>query len=381
MNRNSKILISGAGVSGLTAAIWLGRNGFRPVVVEKSPEIRADGYIISLSHKSYHYADELGILPELIQRNTGIRHSSYHNRRGSAMLTLDYKDLFSGVDIVQVMRDELQTVLYEHAKDYAEFRFGISAASINQTSGKVQVEFNDGNSEEFDLLIGADGLHSITRKLAFDEDEVNKIYLDRFSSAYKLDNVVNLVDKFENHMEKDRYMCAYTTGKGDLACVFIWKDHDKKAPEPAQRPAKLREKFANCPAFVKSVLDECPEDQTIYMDPLIQIDMKKWSKGRVVLTGDAAHSLTLLSGQGASSAFWGASILSKALIEHEPQEAFEIYEQDLMPVIQKIQPATRKSTGWYVPSNIIKYYARDTIMTCMPNAFFQAYFKSKYTTA
>jgi 2-polyprenyl-6-methoxyphenol hydroxylase-like FAD-dependent oxidoreductase len=381
MKKNSRIMISGAGVAGLTCAIWLGRNGFRPIIIEKSPEIRADGYIISLSHKSYHYARELGILPELLNCNTGIKHSSYHNRTGRAMLTLDYRDLFAGVDIVQVMRDELEMVLYNEAKDKAEFRFDLSANSIRQDNEKVHVEFNNGAQEEFDLVIGADGLHSVTRELAFVQEDINKIYLDRFSAAYKLENVVGLVDKFENHMEKDRYMCAYTTGKGDLACVFVWKDYDRQAPEPAKRPEKLRSIFHGCPEFVQKILGQCPEDKPIYMDPLIQINMKSWSKGRVVLAGDAAHCLTLLSGQGASSAFWGASSLSKALIEYEPREAFRLYEEELMPVINKVQPATRKATGWYVPSHILKYYLRDMIMTCMPNSFFQSYFKKKYTAA
>jgi len=381
MDKNSKIMIAGAGVAGLTCSIWLGRSGFRPVVIEKSPVIRADGYIISLSHKSYHYAKELDILQEMCNRNTGIRHSSYHNRSGRAMLTLDYRDLFADVDIVQLMRDELENILYKEAQDKAEFRFNLSARVINQDGGKVQVEFNNSEQEEFDLLIGADGLHSITRELVFTDDEVNKIYLDRFSAAYMLDNVVGLEDKFENHMEKDRYMCAYTTGKGGLACVFVWEDRDRQAPEPSQRPAKLRAKFRDSPEFVQKILAQCPEDKPIYMDPLIQINMQHWSKGRVVLTGDAAHCLTLLSGQGASSAFWGASALSKALIEMEPEQAFRAYEEELMPIINKIQPATRKATSWYVPAHTLKYYLRNTIMTCMPNAFFQYYFKKKYTTA
>jgi len=381
MNKNSRIMISGAGVAGLTAAIWLGRHGFKPVIIEKAPEIRADGYIISLSHKSYYYAHELGLMPELLNRDTGIKHSSYHHRSGRTMLLLDYQDLFEGVDIVQIMRDELEMVLYDEAENLAEFRFGLSASAIRQENNKVMVSFDNGTEDEFDLVIGADGLHSVTRELTFTPDEIEKIFLGRFSSAYKLDNVVGLVDKFENHMERDRYMCAYTTGKGDLACVFIWQDDDRKSPPPEQRAEKLRQAFCDPPEFVQKILDQCPAGQSFYMDPLIQINMKDWYKGRVVLTGDAAHSLTLLSGQGASSAFWGASTLSKALIDYEPEQAFRIYQNELQPVIAKIQPAVRKAAIWYIPGATLPYLVRDTLMTCLPNLFFQTYFKHKYTSA
>ena len=126
---------------------------------------------------------------------------------------------------------------------------------------------------------------------------------------------------------------------------------------------------------------ECPQDKPFYMDPLMQISMKNWYKDRVVLTGDAVHSLTLLSGQGASSAFWGASTLSRALIEYEPEQAFQIYQNELQPVIARIQPSVRKAAKWYIPGATLPYLVRDTLMTCLPNLFFQKYFKHKYTSA
>ncbi|MCG8325600.1 MAG: FAD-dependent monooxygenase [Thiotrichales bacterium] len=374
-------MISGAGVAGLTAAIWLGRAGFKPVIIEKSPEIRADGYIISLSHKSYHYANELGLLPKLVERNTGIKHSSYHHRSGKTMLLLDYQNLFEEVDIVQIMRDELEMVLYEEARDLAEFRFAVSASAIEQDNNKVYVSFDNGTQDEFDVVIGADGLHSVTRELAFDKNDFEKIYLGRFSAAYKLDNVIGLEDKFENHMEKNRYMCVYTTGKGDLATAFIWKDRSPRAPGLEQRAVYLKQAFSNPPALVQKILDQCPENEPFYMDPLMQIRMQQWHKGRVVLTGDAAHSLTLLSGQGASSAFWGASTLAQSLIEHDPDTAFRIYLDDLHPVIERIQPAVRKAAKWYIPGATLPWLVRDSLMTCLPNMFFQKYFKNKYTSA
>jgi 2-polyprenyl-6-methoxyphenol hydroxylase-like FAD-dependent oxidoreductase len=163
MQAGSRILISGAGVAGLTAAIWLGRNGFRPTLVERSPSVRADGYIVSLSHVSYQYARELGLLDKLRSFETRILTSSYHDRRGRVMVGLARDSLMSGVDVVQLMRDDLQQVLYEAAESVADFRFSTVITKIEQGE-RVDVEFGDGRSEEFDVVIGADGLQRERRR-------------------------------------------------------------------------------------------------------------------------------------------------------------------------------------------------------------------------
>lgn len=381
MDKNKKVVISGAGIAGLTSAIWLGKNGFKPVVIEKSPTIRAHGFIVSLSHKSYQYADELGILKKLCDRGAGIKESCYYDKNNRPMLTLDYQKLFQGLDIVQIMRDELEMVLYEEAKDLCEFRFDNSLTKVVQDDNKVHIELKDGTTDTCDVLIGADGLHSTTRSLVFDESEIEKSYFGIFSSAYRLDNVLQLSDRFENHMEQNRYMCVYTTGEGDLACVFIWKSNDKVAPPSEARASTIRNAYEGCPDTVQKVIENHPDDESIYIDPLIQIRMQKWHKGNVILLGDAAHCLTLLSGQGASTAFWNASILAKSLIETTPEIAFQRYEETIMPVTKKIQLSTRNAAKWYIPEKTISYYSRDLAMKFLPNAFFQKYFRNKYSSA
>jgi len=117
------------------------------------------------------------------------------------------------------------------------------------------------------------------------------------------------------------------------------------------------------------------------MDPLIQIEMKKWNEGNVVLLGDAAHCLTLLSGQGASSAFWGACKLAEGLVEYARVDAFASYETEFRPVIAAIQPATRLAAKWYIPRTRTRYAMRNAAMRHLPNQFFQRYFKNKYSKA
>ena len=216
------------------------------------------------------------------------------------------------------------------------------------------------------------------RGLAFDESEVTKHYLGLQVAAYKLDDIVGLKNKFEYHMERDRYMVLYSSRDGKLGCVFVWKSDDRTAPPAEQRWDVLRENYRDAAPLFRKVIEQFPNDAPMLMDPLTQIEMKKWYKGRVVLVGDAAHCMTLLSGQGASSAFADASYLSKALIDSEPEDAFKTLSDTMHPAITKMQAATRKAATWYVTRSRIRQIIRDTGMKMLPVNYFKGYFKEKY---
>lgn len=380
MNKAERILISGAGVAGLTSAIWLGRNGARPVVVERAPDVRADGYIISLSHRSYHFADRLGLLPEIHARSAGVTASSYH-RGPSTLLEFNYDRLFEGVDVVQIMRDDLQEILFGHARDLAEFRFDTSISNIRQSADGAEVTFSDGTSERFDAVIGADGAHSAVRRLCFRPEEVNERHLGLCSAAYRLPNIAGLSHKFETHMERDRYMVIFTTPDDGLAAVFVFKTDMPAAPSPATRRDVLVEAFAGTGELTRRVLDHCPADGAFYIDPLVQIRMNEWHRDCSVLVGDAAHCLTLISGQGATMAFTGACVLSEKLVELPPREAFAAYQDDMQKTVFDVQDRTRSISRWYVPRSWWRQSARDLAMWLFPTTYFERHFKTKYSRA
>ncbi|MDA1075136.1 MAG: FAD-dependent monooxygenase, partial [Proteobacteria bacterium] len=197
MLKSEKILISGAGVAGLSAGIWLARQGFRPVIVETRPSSRVGGFLVSLSHTAYACMEELGVMPALLARGSGITGSSYHNEAGTNLLALDSQKLFAGVKVIQLMRDELVDALHEVAKDLLTIRFEDSITAINETEHKVEVSFRNHADETYDVVIGADGLHSAVRDLAFPATDFVEHYLGLSCAAYRCRNVLGLENKFE----------------------------------------------------------------------------------------------------------------------------------------------------------------------------------------
>ena len=380
MDKKARILISGAGVAGLTAAIWLGKAGFKPVIVEKAPKIRADGFILSLSHHSYHLFQEMGILDDLKAINNQIRSSSYHDRSGRAILSLDYDRLFEAGNIIQVMRDDLERVLYKHARDRADFLFANSVAAIEQVGDEVNVTFESGKQRVFDIVIGADGVHSAIRNCAFGADEVTRHYLGLHAAAYRCENVLGLERKYEAYLEPNRHTIVYTTRKNDLACIFIWKNGARSVPPPGREQVDyLRETYRGADPRAERLIEALKPQDRIYMEALTQIEMPVWHKGRVAIVGDAAYSLTQLSGQGASMAIKGASTIARGLIEHSADDALAHYEAIIRPVISEIQPAVRKNKRWYVPGSLALYLLRDATMRFLPNEIWVRYFQSKYS--
>lgn len=380
MTEKLRVLISGAGIAGLTAAIALRRQGFEVTVVEKAQSIRAGGFLVSLSHHAYHYAEQLGIMPQLKQHDMGHSQSSYYDRRGRELLALDYGRLFQHVDVIQLLRDDFTRVLYQQVKGQSAIYFAETIKSMELRGDKAQVSFSSGRCAEYDLVIGADGLHSVVRQLLFKPAEVTEHYLNLCCAAFRLPNVLGLADKFATHMERDRYMAAFSTGHGDMGAVFVWDSDTRNIPAHHDKLKLLEQTFRHSSVAIRSVLEQAPTGEHIYMDYLKQVDIPRWSKGPAVLLGDAAHCLTLFSGRGAAAAFSGASRLAEALQQtRSVSDALTAYESSMRPVIKSIQPATRRAVRWYVPRNRLVQQLRDNGMRLLPNSWFRNYFRFKYS--
>lgn len=374
-----RVLISGAGVAGLCAALWLSRAGYSVTVVERTDAFRPGGYLVALSHHAYDFAAELGLLGALEAHDLRITRTSYHTGSGRSLLTLDCGRMFGGVRIIQLMREDLARILFDHVRHEADIRFGDGITAITHGANGVEAGFKSGLCGTYDLLIGADGLHSAVRSLAFPAAEIRHHTLGLKCAAFRSTNVLGLDHKFETHMEPTRYMATFTTRDDMLGNVFIWAAADEKPPADIAQAGELKAAFAGTGRITARVLDECPTDDPFYFDIPTQIEMPRWHLGRVVLVGDAAHALTLFSGRGASAAFAGASRLGQAIAAAGIESGLRGYEAEMRPVIDAIQPATRSMVDWYVPRHPARSLVRNMVMAAGPARLFERYFQMKYS--
>src|SRR5690242_8205944 len=196
-SKNTTILISGASIAGPTLAYWLKRYGFTPTVIERAPHLRAGGYPVDVRFEAVQVAKRMGIWPRLQQEQTTLGEISFvderHQRIGRVNLQAGRQALAAfDVDVVEIMRGDLAKILYELTKNEVEYCFGDSIQELRQDEEGVEVTFERGGSRRFDLVVGADGLHSIVRMLVFGDEARFERYLGYQVGVLTTDNDLGL---------------------------------------------------------------------------------------------------------------------------------------------------------------------------------------------
>jgi 2-polyprenyl-6-methoxyphenol hydroxylase-like FAD-dependent oxidoreductase len=324
-----KILISGAGIAGLTTAYWLREHGFEPTIVERASEIRDGGYKIDIRGTAVDVIRRMGLLDEVRRLSTEVREATFVDRDGKTVATMD-ADLFGGRsdEDIEVLRGDLAQLLYSKLEGKAEFIFGDSIVDIDQDETGARVEFESGSARTFDLVIGADGLRSATRSLVFGETGLRE--LGYYVSIFDVPNHLGLDRAERTYLEPGRTALMYSTrGDANAKAMFLWTSEtlDYNRRDTAQQQKLLAEAYADAGWEVPRLLDAAPDAHGFYFDSLTLVELERWSAGRVVLTGDAAFCATPASGQGTSLALVGAYVLAGEIAGGG--DAFARYEQEM----------------------------------------------------
>lgn len=337
---NKRVLISGAGMAGLTLAYWLKRYGFIPTIVEKYPTLRTGGYKIDIRGVAVEVIKRMGIYQAVFDARTKIR--------GATIISPDGKsETHTAADLVgvraegdlEIVRGDLCEILIKQLSD-VEMLFGDSVAELSQDEKGVMVKFEKGGTRTFDLVIGADGLHSNVRRQAFGE-EINFLRkLGIYVSFYTIPNVLNL-DCWEiEYFSPPKMVIAYAkhgvpTAIAGFAFGSSVKEFDLRNIE--QQKNIVREAYADAGWKVPLLLDAMKDTPDFYFDDVAQIVMPTWSKGRVTLVGDAGYCPSPLSGQGTSLALVGAYVLAGELAQAQGdyKTAFANCEKILRPFVKK----------------------------------------------
>ena len=345
-----KILISGAGIAGLTTAYWLRRYGFAVTIVERSPSLLVGGYKIDVRGAALHVLRQMGIHDAVVSASTDMQGAWLVDAGGAVINKMSGEAFGNRVgEDVEIVRGALCQILMAHISD-AEFIFGDSIHAISQSSDSVQVQFTKHRPREFDLVIGADGLHSNVRSLIFGDEASFVRELGLYLCVYTVPNYLKL-DRLEMQYTELGRVAAIWSSRGDAnakACFGFAAPHAHvDLRDRAQQHQMLAKAYEGIGWEIPRLLEMMPNASDLYFDVAAQICMSRWSQGRVVLVGDAGYCASPMSGQGTSLGLVGAYVLAGELTTASGayQAAFDEYEKEMRPFVTLNQALGVKSAN------------------------------------
>ncbi|MEV4602187.1 FAD-dependent monooxygenase [Amycolatopsis sp. NPDC049253] len=338
------VLISGASIAGPALAYWLREYGFDVTVVEKAEALRGGGYPIDIRGTALGVVEQMGLMPRLREAHVDSRKLTFLNEDGSTVASLRPEAIAGGVEgrDLEVRRGDLAEALYSTIREDVEFLFNDSLATLDDRGDAVDVTFRSGRHRTFDLVIGADGLHSGVRALAFGPEEQFHRYLGYCFAGFTMRNDFGLVHEGVLWSTPGRGAALYAVGDSDTIFGFLNFTRPEPPFDAFRNPAAQRELIAEIfegggweiPRLVAAM--RTADD--LFFDIVSQIHLPRWSSGRVALVGDAAHAPSFLTGQGSSTALVGAYVLAGELATHaDHPTAFAAYEQTARPFVEANQ--------------------------------------------
>ncbi|MER5392389.1 FAD-dependent monooxygenase [Saccharopolyspora sp. NPDC002686] len=365
------ILISGASIAGPALAFWLREHGFHPTVVERSPAIRDGGYAIDVRGAAVTVAERMGILTDLREARTGMRGMTIVDGDGRDLASVRMDELVSGPDDVELMRGALSRILHERT-DGVEYVFGDSITAIEQGPDAVRVEFERAEPREFDLVIGADGLHSTVRRLAFGPESDFTRYLGFHVSIFSTENFLGLDRWTTVHNTPGRLAGLYRarTDRGAKAILGFASPRLRFDPrDPSTQLPLLDKAFRDERWIVPQLLEAARNAPDFYFDSITQIRMDSWSRGRVALVGDAGYGPSPLSGQGSSLALVGAYVLARELhaADGDHHWAFRAYEREMRNFVALNQKIATDGAKTLIPKTRTGLWLRNQMFRLMPH--------------
>lgn len=358
-----RILISGASIAGPVLVYWLTRYGFDVTVVERSPTLRkTGGHAVDLFRPAMEISTKMGVLPRIEARATGTERLTMYREGRLEAIEVDLTKIYAATSDshVEIMRDDLSEIYYDAARDDVEYVFGDSITAIEHDG---TVTFEHSPARTFDVVVGADGLHSNVRRLTFGEEANLTGFLGGYLSVLSAPKSLVESGEMVGHVGVGRFAGIYTAAHlDDARAVFLFRSNEELEyghRDALRQKEILREAFAGMHEQVDTWLAELERAPTFYFDSITQLCTDRWSRRRVTLVGDAGYCPGPAVGGSTSLAVLGAYVLAGELADADGDHlrAFAAYELRMHEPVRRSRIFARHAAKGIIPGSRLGVWA------------------------
>jgi len=358
-----RILISGASIAGPVLAYWLTRAGFEVTVVERAPTLRkTGGHAVDLFRPSMEISARMGVLPRIEERATGTDTLTMYRKGGRRPVRIDLTKIVAAASDrhVEIMRDDLSEIYYDAGRDHVEYLFGDSITAISPDG---EVTFERTASRRFDVVVGADGLHSNVRRLIFGDEANLTRFIGGHLAVLSAPKALSVDGEMVVHAGAGRLAGIYSADHlDDARALFMFRTKEQLRyhhRDVLRQKELLRDAFAAMDPQVDGWLDELERTTAFYFDSITQLQLDTWSSGRVTLVGDAGYCPGPAVGGSTSLAVLGAYVLAGELAEANGDyaQAFEAYEREMKTPVLRSRAFARGAAKTVIPGSAASVWA------------------------
>jgi 2-polyprenyl-6-methoxyphenol hydroxylase-like FAD-dependent oxidoreductase len=358
-----RVLISGASIAGPVLAYWLTRRGFDVTVVERAAALRkTGGHAVDLFRPAMEISERMGVIDQVQARATGTTRMILQRTNGRPPVEVDYLKLVRVISDrhVEIMRDDLSQIYYDAGRDHVEYLFDDQITAIAHDG---TVDFSRAGSRHYDIVVGADGLHSGVRQLVFGDDAGHTRFLGGYLAVLSVPKELAREGEMTNFLDTKRWSAIYTADHlDDARAVFLFRPDaplDYHHRDDARQRTLLRTAFAGLNPVVDRWLAELDGPGTFYFDSITQLELTTWSRGRVTLVGDAGYCPGPAVGGSTSLAVLGAYVLAGELERAggDHVAAFAAYERVMADPVRHSRVFARTVAKSLVPRTELGVWA------------------------
>jgi len=358
-----KVAICGAGVAGATLAFWLKRAGHQPFLIERAPALRTAGYVLDFWGLGYTVAERMGVLPALLARGYQVERLDFVDADGCKVGGFPVKALqaLTCGRFTSLTRGDLAVELHRAVAAQVETIFGDTIAAIDETADGVEIALESGAQRSADILVGADGLNSRVRRLAFGPDSKFRKHLGYRFAAFSLaryrprDELAYVL-----HSAPGRQIGRFALRDDRTLFLLAWRASPPSGEAAALSAEALKAHYAGMGWETPAILARLAEAEDLYADDVAQIRMPKWAKGRVALVGDAGMAVSFMAGEGAGLAMAEAYVLAGELARTaDYANAFASYQRRLAAFLGAKQAAAERFAATFVPGSEFGLWLRN----------------------